>query len=68
MCIIVSEESDVAAFKSLTESDLGGTATSPASSTPQQAAPTPAAQAPAAASQPKKDYPAHVPGNAFTKL
>ena len=61
VCIIVPEEGDIAAFKSLSEADLGGTAPS---ATP--AAPSPA---PAAAAAPsggaKKTYPDHIPGKAF---
>ncbi len=61
MCVIVSEESDVAAFKSLTAADLGGDAApAGAPSPPAAAAPAPAAAAPAAG--PKKDYPAHTTG------
>ncbi len=60
MCIIVPEEGDVGAFKSLTAADLGVDAGAPAAAP----APAPAAAAPAAAPAAglKKDYPPHTPG------
>ena len=63
VCIIVPEEGDIAAFKNLTETDLGESSTAPGPAAPAApSAPVPSAPAPST-SGPKKGYPDHTPGN-----
>ena len=63
VCIIVPEEGDIAAFKNLTETDLGESSTAPG---PVAAAPVPSAPPPSTSGT-RKGYPDHTPGNTIKK-
>ena len=66
MCIIVPEEGDIAAFKNLTETDLGESSSASGAAAPAPSAPVPSAPAPSPSGT-KKGYPDHTPGNTIIK-
>ena len=65
MCIIVTNQEDIAAFKDLDAAALEGAAPAPPAAKPPAAAPAPAAPTPAPAAAPAKDYPQHITGKPF---
>ena len=62
VCIIVPEEGDIAAFKNLSETDLGESGATSSPAVPAPSAPVPSAPAPSTSGT-GKGYPDHTPGN-----